>query len=159
MDGERIDTTIPYQCWLPSGKSIALFFYHGPTSQAVASGHLLQSGEMLADALLAILKDGPHRAGLAHIATDGETFGHHHRHTDMAIAYATHLIESKSLAKITVYGQFLELFPPTWEVRIRENTSWSCARRGAVAGQLRLRIREDRCGQAAVAQAPQAGPR
>ncbi len=127
MDGERIDTTIPYQCWLPSGKSIALFFYHGPTSQAVASGHLLQSGEMLADALLAILKDGPHRAGLAHIATDGETFGHHHRHTDMAIAYATHLIESKSLAKITVYGQFLELFPPTWEVRIRENTSWSCA--------------------------------
>jgi alpha-amylase/alpha-mannosidase (GH57 family) len=126
-DSERIDTTIPYQCWLPSGKAISLFFYHGPTSQAVASGHLLQNGEMLADALVSILKDGPQRAGLAHIATDGETFGHHHRHADMAIAYATHLIESRNLAKITVYGQFLELFPPAWEVRIRENTSWSCS--------------------------------
>jgi hypothetical protein len=127
VDKERIDTTRPYQCWLPSGRSIALFFYHGPTAQAVASGHLLQNGEMFAEALMSILKDGSGPAGLAHVATDGETFGHHHRHTDMALAYATRLIESRKLAKITVYGQFLELFPPTWEVKIHENTSWSCS--------------------------------
>jgi len=125
VDGERIDTTRPYLCRLPSGRSIAIFFYHGPTAQAVASGYLLQNGEMLAQALLGTLdKTG---GGLAHIATDGETFGHHHRHTDMALAYCLHVIQSKGLARLTVYGQYLECFPPTWEVRIRQNSSWSCA--------------------------------
>ncbi|MDH7599939.1 MAG: DUF3536 domain-containing protein [Sedimentisphaerales bacterium] len=124
VEGERIDTTMPYLCRLPSGRSIAIFLYHGPTAQAVASGYMLQNGEMLTNALLAIVdKSG----GLAHLATDGETFGHHHRHTDMALAYCLHLIQSRGLARLTVYGQYLEMFPPTWEVRIKENSSWSCA--------------------------------
>jgi alpha-amylase/alpha-mannosidase (GH57 family) len=125
-DKEKINTTRPYLCRLPSGRSIALFFYHGPTAQGVASGHLIQNGEVFTEALLSILKDGDAPQGLAHIATDGETFGHHHRYTDMALAYGLHLIEAKRLAKVTVYGQYLEKFPPTWEVQIRENTSWSC---------------------------------
>ncbi|MBC7104501.1 MAG: DUF3536 domain-containing protein, partial [Firmicutes bacterium] len=60
------------------------------------------------------------------IATDGETYGHHHRHGDMALAYAVDYIESKKLARITNYGEFLELHPPTHEAEIVENTSWSC---------------------------------
>ncbi|MBP8302735.1 MAG: DUF3536 domain-containing protein [Phycisphaerae bacterium] len=127
VEREQIDTTRPYLCRLPSGRSIALFFYHGPTAQGVASGHLLQNGEVLAEALLGIVKNDRGAAGLAHVATDGETFGHHHRHADMAVSYGLHVIESRNLAKITVYGQYLERFPPTWEVQIRENTSWSCS--------------------------------
>ena len=126
LDREQIDTTRPYRCPLPSGRSIALFFYHGPTAQGVASGNLLQNGEVFAEALLRILKDDRGPAGLAHVATDGETFGHHHRHADMALSYALHVIGARKLAKVTVYGQYLEMFPPTWEVQIRENTSWSC---------------------------------
>jgi len=125
-DKEKIDTTRPYLCRLPSGRSIALFFYHGPSAQGVASGRLIQNGEVFTEALLSILKDSGAPAGLAHIATDGETFGHHHRHTDMALAYGLHLIESRKLAKVTIYGQYLEMFPPGWEVQIRGNTSWSC---------------------------------
>jgi hypothetical protein len=64
---------------------------------------------------------------LMHIATDGETYGHHHPHGDMALAYALSYIESKDLAKITNYGEFLEKHPPTHEVEIIQDTSWSCA--------------------------------
>ena len=63
-----------------------------------------------------------------HIATDGETYGHHHRHGDMALAYALDRIESRSLrCALTNYGEFLEMHPPTHEVEIIENTAWSCA--------------------------------
>ena len=62
-----------------------------------------------------------------HIATDGETYGHHHRHGEMALAYALHHIESNNLATVTNYGEYLEKHPPTHEVEIVNNTSWSCA--------------------------------
>ena len=63
---------------------------------------------------------------LIHIATDGETYGHHHRHGEMALAYALDVIESRKQAKITNYGEYLEKCPPTWEAQIYENTAWSC---------------------------------
>jgi hypothetical protein len=62
-----------------------------------------------------------------HIATDGETYGHHHPHGDMALAYALHYIESNHIARLTNYGEYLEKHPPTTEVQILERTSWSCA--------------------------------
>jgi alpha-amylase/alpha-mannosidase (GH57 family) len=121
-----LDTTIPYLCNLPSGKQIALFFYHGRTSHEVAYGGLLHSGENFAARLLESFPENNEPAHLIHIATDGESFGHHHRHGDMALAYCVHHIATNNLAKITIYGEYLEKFPPTYEVEIWENTSWSC---------------------------------
>ncbi|MCK7476328.1 MAG: DUF3536 domain-containing protein [Candidatus Moduliflexus flocculans] len=66
------------------------------------------------------------RPELVHIATDGETYGHHHRFGEMALAYALRYIEKNGLAEITVYGDYLERFPPADEVRIVEDSSWSC---------------------------------
>ncbi len=126
LEKEKVDTSMAYRCPLPSGQSIDLFFYHGPSAQSVASGRYLQNGELFAEKLLWELKDQGQPAGLIHIATDGETFGHHHRHTDMALAYCLHHIESNNLAQPTVYGQYLELFPPTHEIQIYENSAWSC---------------------------------
>jgi alpha-amylase/alpha-mannosidase (GH57 family) len=124
---DEIDTTRPYVCHLASGRSINLFFYHGPTAGEVASGRLLQNGEVFAKKLALIASEDNTAARLAHVATDGETFGHHYRYTDMALAYCVHYIESNSLAKITIYGEYMEKFPPTDEVEIYENSSWSCA--------------------------------
>ena len=62
-----------------------------------------------------------------HVATDGESYGHHRPFGDMALAYALYRLENDSRVRLTNYGQFLELFPPQFEVEIRENTSWSCA--------------------------------
>ena len=62
-----------------------------------------------------------------HIATDGETYGHHQKFGDMALAAALNYIESNNFARITNYGEFLELCPPIFEAQIHERTSWSCA--------------------------------
>jgi alpha-amylase/alpha-mannosidase (GH57 family) len=122
-----LDTTIPYICNLPSGRHIVLFFYHGPTANDIAYGSLLQSGENFADKLLESFPKNTEAARLTHVATDGESFGHHHRFGDMALAYCLHHLESENLAKITIYAEYMEKFPPANEVEIWENTSWSCA--------------------------------
>lgn len=122
-----LDPTMAYRCSLPSGRSIAIFFYDGPISRAVAFENLLARGENLANRLIGAFADTRKHAQLANIATDGETYGHHHRFGDMALAYALHYIEKNELADITNYGEFLEKHPPTYEVEIAEDTSWSCA--------------------------------
>ena len=122
-----VDPTMAYIAHLPSGRSINLFFYDGPVSRSIAFEGLLTNGEHLASRLMGLFSDDRRHAQLVHIATDGETYGHHHRHGEMALSYALHHIESKGLARITNYGEFLDLHPPTHEARIRENTSWSCA--------------------------------
>jgi alpha-amylase/alpha-mannosidase (GH57 family) len=124
---ENLDTTMPYLCHLPSGKSIVIFFYNGSIANDVAYGGLLHDGKEFAERLTDSFRDNGHPAQLAHIATDGESFGHHHRYGDMALAYCLHYIRTNHLAKVTVYGEYLEKFPPSDEVRISENTSWSCS--------------------------------
>jgi alpha-amylase/alpha-mannosidase (GH57 family) len=125
VHGDWIDPRIPYVYKLPSGKSIVLFFYDGHVSQDVAFKGLLKNGRDYAERLLATFSHD-NTPQLAHIATDGESYGHHHRHGDMALSYGLHYIETHEQAKITNYSQFLSLFPPTQEVQIFENSSWSC---------------------------------
>lgn len=124
-----VDTTRPYVVRLDGGRSIAVFFYNGPASRAVAFEGLLNSGEDFARRLLDSLKtsDNHETTQLAHIATDGESYGHHHKHGEMALSYAMHWLEENGLARLTNYGEFLELHPPTYEAEVVENTSWSCA--------------------------------
>lgn len=122
-----IDTTIPYEIHLPdSDRKIAIFFYNGDISQAVAFEKLLYNGERFASRLLGGFPAGD-SSGLVHIATDGETYGHHHRHGDMALAYALDYIESSKQARLTNYAEYLDKHPPTHEVEINENSAWSCA--------------------------------
>ena len=125
-DERRFDTSRSYVQLLPSGKSIAVFFYDSTVSRAVAFEGLLKNGETFAQRLLSIF-GANEQDRLANIATDGETYGHHHRHGDMALSYALYHFESTGSARITNYGEYLELHPPEYEVEIAELTSWSCA--------------------------------
>jgi hypothetical protein len=125
VGGGRIDPGRAYRANLPSGRHIDIFFYDGPTSRAVAFERLLSDGVGFANRLLA--RPAGDEPLLIHIATDGETYGHHHRYGEMALAYALGHIEEHRLARITNYGEFLALHPPTYEVEIHQNTSWSCA--------------------------------
>lgn len=122
----RIDPKMPYRCRLPSGKEITLFFYDGPVSQELAYGNLLMNGEGLAHKLTGAFLENGEQPQLVQIATDGETYGHHQRHGDMALAYCLHHLETNNLAKVTIYGEYLEKHPPAHEVEIFENSSWSC---------------------------------
>lgn len=127
VSGERVDPREPYLIRLPSGRSIVGFFYDGPISKAVAFEGLLHNGETFANRLLQGYTQDQSAPQLLHIATDGETYGHHHRHGEMALAYAIWHIEKNQLASITNYGQYLEMNPPKAEAQIHESSSWSCA--------------------------------
>jgi alpha-amylase/alpha-mannosidase (GH57 family) len=126
ISGGRIDPTMAYEQRLRSGRKIALFFYDGPISRGVAFEGLLSGGEHLANRLLGAFSEDRHWPQLVHIATDGESYGHHHRFGDMALAYALHYIEANQLARLTNYGEYLEKHPPTHQVDIIEKSSWSC---------------------------------
>jgi alpha-amylase/alpha-mannosidase (GH57 family) len=124
--GSRIDPSRAYLCRLPSGRSITLFFYDGPVSQSVAI--CINCGPVRSSEnppVRRLANFSPLSSSFSN-ATDGETYGHHHRHGEMALAYALDYIQNRKLARLTNYGEFLELVPPRHEVQIYENTSWSC---------------------------------
>ena len=121
----KVNTKRAYKCNLPSGNSISLFFYDGPASQAVAFEGLLNDGARFADKLHGQF-NGEDEVQLVHIATDGESYGHHHKLGEMALSYCLNQIEETDEAELTIYGEFLEKFPPEYEAQIIENTSWSC---------------------------------
>jgi hypothetical protein len=126
VSGGAIDPTRAYVQRLKSGRSISIFFYDGPISQGVAFERLLDSGERFAGRLMSAFSDTREWDQLVHIATDGETYGHHHRHGEMALSYALQHIEAEGLAQITNYGEFLAKHPPIHEVEVLERTAWSC---------------------------------
>ncbi|MBW3552530.1 MAG: DUF3536 domain-containing protein, partial [Gemmatimonadetes bacterium] len=127
VSGGRVDPTRPYLVRLPSGREIVVFFYDGPISRAVAFEGLLRDGDRFANRLLDMFDARRDWPQIGHIATDGETYGHHHRHGDMALARALRVIEERSDVELINYGAYLERHPPTHEARIVEQASWSCA--------------------------------
>lgn len=126
VTGEHVDPTRPYLCKLPSGKEIALFFYDGAISRDVAFNRLLNDGNAFASRLMNAFPQDASRPALVHTATDGETYGHHHRYGDMALASAMNAIDASEDTQVTIYGEYLEMFPPEYEAQIVEDSSWSC---------------------------------
>ncbi|NNF06591.1 MAG: DUF3536 domain-containing protein, partial [Candidatus Eisenbacteria bacterium] len=125
LKGTGIDPRQPYVQKLPSGRNITIFFYDGPLSQGVAFESLLNRGETFAHRLMEGFTESS-LPQLTHIATDGETYGHHHRFGEMALARALWYLEEQGLTSVSNYSQFMDLYPPTHAVEIREDSSWSC---------------------------------
>ena len=115
VSGGKVDPRMPYLCHLPSGRTIHIFFYDVPIAQGVAKR------------LVRDFDSNSVQPQLMHIATDGETYGHHHKFGDMALAYTLHYLESNQMADLTIYGEFLTKTTITHEVEINQNSSWSCA--------------------------------
>ncbi len=122
----RIDPSRVYKVRTPSHRKIAVFFYDGPIARAVAFEHLLDRGEFLAERLIGSFSQQRTWPQLAHIATDGETYGHHHYHGEMALSYALRYLDEQCGTCLTNYGEFLERFPPRVEAQAWENSAWSC---------------------------------
>ncbi len=123
-----VDPGRVYLYKLPSGKTIDLYFYDGSTAQAVAFERLLSDGHHI---IARMTNRGSVEGGaptLCHIATDGETYGHHHRYGDMALAWALSQVEQGwHGTRLTNYAEFRIKVPATWECQLREDSSWSCA--------------------------------
>jgi alpha-amylase/alpha-mannosidase (GH57 family) len=126
VTGGHVDPTMPYLVRLSSGRSITVFFYDGPISQAVAFEGLLDSAEVFEQRLLDGFsdRDGPQ---LVNIATDGESYGHHHKRGEMALAATLERLHARDDVQLTNYAEYLALHPPTHEAKVVQSSSWSCA--------------------------------
>jgi alpha-amylase/alpha-mannosidase (GH57 family) len=122
-----VDPSRPYLWRGPGGHTLALFFYDGPISRAIAFEHLLDSGEGFAARLRAAFSEARDWPQLVHCATDGESYGHHSRFGEMALAAALQRLAADESIDVTNYGAFLAAHPPAWEVQVHQGTSWSCA--------------------------------
>jgi alpha-amylase/alpha-mannosidase (GH57 family) len=120
-----VDPRRPYRVALKDGRSMTVFFYDGHVSQGVAFEGLLNSGPRFAERIIGTL-DGGDEVQLAHIATDGESYGHHHRKGEMALADCLRYLEEHESVTLTNYAAFLATNPPHWEAEIFDNSSWSC---------------------------------
>ena len=126
VNGHPVNSKVPYKYILPSGKEIVIYFYDGDISQAVAFNHLLNNGQHFADKLLSGFDDSIQGPQLINIATDGESYGHHHHKGEMALAYCLNHINKGRKANITNYGEYLDIVEQLGECKIIENSSWSC---------------------------------
>ena len=124
-----IDPARPYRYFIKNNpeKYIDLFFYDGAISKSVAFDNLLADGNKFFNRLkdgISTLRD---YTQLVNIATDGESYGHHTKFGDMALAYILRMKAKGDDLKLTNYGEFLEKFPPENEVDIIQDSSWSCS--------------------------------
>jgi alpha-amylase/alpha-mannosidase (GH57 family) len=125
--GAAIDPSRPYLWRGPRGLSLAIFFYDGPISRAIAFEGLLERSELLVDRLRSAFSTARDWPQIVHCATDGESYGHHSRFGEMALAAALEQLAHDDSVEVTNYGAFLAAHPPTHEVQVQPRTSWSCA--------------------------------
>ncbi|MFP5214041.1 MAG: DUF3536 domain-containing protein, partial [Acidobacteriota bacterium] len=129
------DGTIPtgrayrYDCG--NGKFIDIFFYDAELARGIAFERVLEHSSKFVARIESVharrnLSNGP-EPWLTHTATDGESYGHHFKFGDMALAATLRELERDPETTIMNYGTFLASFPVRAEVRITDNTAWSCA--------------------------------
>ncbi len=128
----QVDPKRAYRCFLKNDRSrwIDIFFYDGPISKDIGFGDLLFEATSLMNRI-DMARPGDNQ-GLVHMATDGETYGHHKAFGERALAYAMHVEAPRRQYQIVNYAEYLEAHPPEYEVRLKdgdqgEGTSWSCA--------------------------------
>ena len=119
VDGRR-----PYRWVDPEDPELGvdLVFYDGAISHDLAFG----LGSMTAEAFVGRVHRAAPDGGLVAVATDGETFGHHHHFAERTLAYALPVAAARDAVTVTNVARFLGDTPPTWQARVRES-AWSCA--------------------------------
>ncbi len=125
----NIDPARAYRYYIKSDKSkyIDLFFYDGSISKSVAFDELLTDGNKFIKRIKEGVSSNRDYNQLVHIATDGESYGHHTKFGDMALAYILKVRAKDEGFTITNYANYLELEGVEYEVDIKDVSSWSCA--------------------------------
>jgi alpha-amylase/alpha-mannosidase (GH57 family) len=116
---------LPGRYRTPSGREIALFTYDGAISHDVAFGPLLTSASLWVARLLAPGAESG-SPQLVAVAVDGETFGHHHRFGEVALAWTLRELSERRDAVVENFAAFLDRNPPQDEVDLVAPSSWSC---------------------------------
>ncbi|HTO73423.1 MAG TPA: DUF3536 domain-containing protein, partial [Gemmatimonadales bacterium] len=108
-----------------SGREITLCGYDGPISHDVAFGPLVRDAVAWQSRLLGDGKGTPRR--LVAVATDGETYGHHHAFGEMALARLIESLQAEPQARLENFASYLARHPATTAVGLVSPSSWSCS--------------------------------
>jgi len=69
----------------------------------------------------------PAQPALRSVATDGETFGHHHEFAEMALAKAISVLREEDAVRLENYASFLAREGARGRATLVEPSAWSCA--------------------------------
>ncbi|MGH2788464.1 MAG: DUF3536 domain-containing protein [Actinomycetota bacterium] len=120
-----VDPGFPHRYVHPdgSGRDLAVFFYNADIARRIA----FEQATASAEEYIAMFESSP--GPIAHAATDGETYGHHHKFGEVGLAFALFVEAERRSIEVTNYGVALERVPPTREVLIAQGrgSSWSCS--------------------------------
>jgi hypothetical protein len=108
-----------------NGHELAIFTYDGGLSGEVAFGGLLRDPVALANRLAPSDPSSPVLNTI--LATDGETFGHHHRGGDVTLARAVARIAARPDAQLHNFSSLLTILPPVADAELVAPSAWSCA--------------------------------
>ncbi|MGH9244098.1 MAG: DUF3536 domain-containing protein [Acidimicrobiales bacterium] len=114
----------PYRWHHPAGdgRGLDLVFYDGPISHDLAFGLTGMSSQELVRRVIEAATDGTPVC----VATDGETFGHHHKFAELALAFAFADEAPARGVRVLNAAELVRELPPSHEVEVRES-AWSCA--------------------------------
>lgn len=126
-----IDRTEPYVVRLQGGRTITVFFYHGPTSGGVSfDDHLTSDANAFAATELrrhrSQQKSEQGKSHLLLICTDGELYGHHKPFRDQFLSHLLHYSAPSYGFETCTLERYLRMHPPTQEVQLRVPSAWSC---------------------------------
>jgi alpha-amylase/alpha-mannosidase (GH57 family) len=125
-----IPTGRAYRYVTKSGRSVAVFFYDGGLARGIAFERLLGDAGHVVDAIDRAFRGRvapPDEPWLVHTATDGESYGHHFRFGDMALAAAFARLDARDDVEVVNYATFLDRFGCRGEVELHPVSAWSCA--------------------------------
>lgn len=124
----NVDPARSYRYYIKSapGKFIDLFFYDGAISRSVAFDELLKDGNKFIRRIKEGVSDLRDYPQLINIATDGESYGHHTKFGDMALAYILHIKAKDEGFILTNYAEYLANYRSDFEADIKQASSWSC---------------------------------
>lgn len=108
------------------GREIALFVYDGPASHHVAFGDALDDPVRWEESFATMALAGDGGPTVVSIATDGETYGHHHRNGDLALASLIDRVNGGTTTAFTNYATLLALSPPAYDLELVSPSAWSC---------------------------------
>lgn len=122
--GEKSRHAGPFQ-WRRDNLSLAVFRFDRELSTIVSFGDGLADGARLAG-LIADTALGLAPGAALMLATDGESFGHHHKHGAAELARALMALSRRDGVILTNCAGYLATHPAVGSFEIASASSWSC---------------------------------
>ncbi|MBC7896594.1 MAG: DUF3536 domain-containing protein, partial [Cytophagaceae bacterium] len=138
QEGMAFTVLAPYQVKVPppnglpgryvtgNGRAIAVVPYHGDISHGIAFGGLVRDADVWMRAIEAVPRAEAKLPMVVSAATDGETYGHHHKFAEMALARVLERSREQGTV-VENYASFLARHPAKHDVTLVAPSAWSCA--------------------------------